>query len=338
MIDNVNLSPEETTIDIDESSAGVFSLRPQDLSTYIGQSSVKHQVDVLIESAKKRNACIDHVLIYGLPGLGKTSLAQVIANELGVNIVITSGPAIEKTGDVAALLSNLNENDILFIDEIHRLKPKIEEMFYTAMEDYAIDIILGKGPTAKSMRLELTPFTLIGATTKVNKMSSPLRDRFGCVLKLDFYEESEIQEIIVHNAEKMDLIISQEAAALIAHSSRRTPRIANRLLRRVRDFHIVNGDSEITLDVVVQTLTALQIDDLGLGKTDFKLLRAIHENFGNGPVGLSTLSAALNEDKDSVEDVYEPYLMQLGLLERTHRGRLLTTKGIEFVSEKLEQL
>ena len=225
MIDNQELQPEVIESDIEGLLDNGLNLRPDSLGSYIGQASVKRQVSVLIESAKKRKACIDHVLIYGLPGLGKTSLAQVIANELGVNIVITSGPAIEKTGDVAALLSNLGENDILFIDEIHRLKPKIEEMFYTAMEDYAIDIILGKGPTAKSMRLDLSPFTLIGATTKVNKMSSPLRDRFGCVLKLDFYDQNEIADIVRNNASKMDLEINEEAVDLIASSSRSTPRV-----------------------------------------------------------------------------------------------------------------
>lgn len=313
------------------------ALRPVDLSSYVGQESIKDQVRILIESARKRQSCIDHMLIHGFPGLGKTSLAQVVANELGVNLVITSGQAIEKTGDVAALLSNLSENDILFIDEIHRLKPKIEEMFYTAMEDYAIDIILGKGPTARSMRLNLSPFTLVGATTMLNKMASPMRDRFGSILKLDFYTEGEIAQIIKVNAGKLDFEIDYDAARKLAHSSRRTPRIANRLLRRVRDFAIVHDKDHIDLDIVMQALDSMGIDEHGLESTDINILRMIHENFSGGPVGLSTLSASLQEEKESIETVYEPYLMQLGFLERTHRGRLLTTKGVEFVATKIQQ-
>ncbi len=310
------------------------NLRPSDLSSYIGQPNVKQQVSILIESAKKRKSFADHILIHGLPGLGKTSLAQVIASELGVGITITSGQAIDKTGDAAALLSNIKKNDVLFIDEIHRLKPKVEEMFYTAMEDFAIDIVLGKGPTARSMRLDVPKFTLVGATTQINKMASPMRDRFGCVLKLDYYSEEEVAEIIGMNAPKLDVDIVDEAVARLACSSRKTPRIANRLLRRVRDYAVVHNEDVATLDLVEKALDALGVDEHGLDPTDLNILNAIHYDFDGGPVGLSTLSAALSEEKESLENVYEPYLMQLGLLQRSQRGRLLTEKGIRFVKLK----
>jgi Holliday junction DNA helicase RuvB len=309
------------------------SLRPKLLDDYVGQTDAKKQVEILVKSAKKRSAVIDHVLIHGFQGLGKTTLAQIIANEMGTKITISSGQAITKVGDMAALLSNLQEGEILFIDEIHRLKPAVEEMLYTAMEDFVIDIVLGKGPTAKSMRLDVPRFALVGATTKLNSISSPLRDRFGCNLKLSFYTESDIAKILKKNAEKLEIKITNCAADKMAECSRRTPRIANNLLRRVRDMAVVKDIHQIDESLVLQTLTALGINEMGLNSTDLSILKLLNSNFEGGPVGLGTIAAALNEDRETLEYVHEPFLIQLGLMQRTHRGRLLTSKGIECASQ-----
>jgi len=306
------------------------ALRPKFLKDYVGQEKAKNQIKILVESAKKREAVVDHVLIHGFQGLGKTTLAQIIASEMNSNIIVTSGQAITKIGDMAAMLNNLQEGDILFIDEIHRIKPNIEEMLYTAMEDFVIDIVLGKGPTAKTMRLDLPRFTLVGATTKFNSISGPLRDRFGCNLKLSFYEVEEVKQILLDNARKLDLNLSNSALDLLSSCSRRTPRIANNLLRRVRDYAIVEDINEVEIQLVQKTLDALGVNNLGLNITDTEILRVIYNNFESRPVGLSTLAAALNEEKDTIENIHEPFLIQLGFLQRTHRGRLLTPKGIKF--------
>lgn len=312
-------------------------LRPQSLKDYIGQEEIKRNLDVFLAAARKRQEAMEHVLLHGCPGLGKTTLAFILAREMGVQIRTTSGPAIERPGDLAALLTNLQPNDILFIDEIHRLRPAVEEILYSAMEDFCLDLVVGKGPSARSMRITLPKFTLIGATTKLSAISSPLRDRFGNVLKLEFYSQQDIQEILKRSSSLLDISIEKEAAERLAQSSRSTPRVANRLLRRARDFAHVHDHEQISFDTVLATLNMLGIDELGLDSTDRKLLLTLAEKFRGGPVGLSTLSAASNEEEDTVEDVYEPFLMQLGFLERTPRGRLLTEKvykhlGLEFVN------
>ena len=309
--------------------AGETSLRPKTLKEYIGQEKAKQNLSIFIEAARRRTESLDHVLLHGPPGLGKTTLAGIIAQEMGVNIRITSGPAIEKPGDLAALLTNLSENDILFVDEIHRLNRAVEEILYPAMEDYAIDIIIGKCPSANSIRLDLPKFTLIGATTRAGSLSAPLRDRFGVTLRLELYTPEELREIVTRSAGILDVAIEPDGAMEIARRSRGTPRIANRMLRRVRDFAQVMADGVITKDVADKALLALEVDALGLDNVDRRMLRAIIENYGGGPVGLDTLAATIGEESVTLEDVYEPYLMQLGFLTRTPRGRCVTRKAYE---------
>lgn len=309
--------------------AGETSLRPRTLAEYIGQEKAKQNLSIFIEAARRRTESLDHVLLHGPPGLGKTTLAGIITQEMGVNIRITSGPAIEKPGDLAALLTNLNENDILFVDEIHRLNRSVEEILYPAMEDYAIDIIIGKGPSANSIRLDLPRFTLIGATTRAGSLSAPLRDRFGVTLRLELYTPEELATIVKRSAGILNVEIEPEGAMEIARRSRGTPRIANRMLRRVRDFAQVVADGVITRQVADQALLALEVDHLGLDQVDRRMLRAIIENYGGGPVGLDTLAATIGEESVTLEDVYEPYLMQIGFLTRTPRGRCVTQRAYE---------
>ncbi len=308
---------------------GEYSLRPKALSEYIGQEKAKGNLSIFIEAAKMRGEPLDHVLLHGPPGLGKTTLSGIIANEMGVNIRITSGPAIEKPGDLAALLTNLNENDILFVDEIHRLNRAVEEILYPAMEDYVIDIIIGKGPSANSIRLDLPRFTLIGATTRAGQLSAPLRDRFGVTLRLELYTAEELALIVRRSAGILNVPIEDEGAVEIARRSRGTPRIANRMLRRVRDFAQVRAGGVITRSVADQALSALEVDFLGLDAVDRRMLASIIENYAGGPVGLETLAATINEEAVTLEDVYEPYLMQMGFLTRTPRGRCVTKKAYE---------
>lgn len=300
------------------------SLRPQKMTDYIGQEKVKENLSVYIEAAKKRGESLDHVLLYGPPGLGKTTLAGIIANEMNVNIRITSGPAIEKSRDLAALLTNLQEGDILFIDEIHRLSKNVTEVLYPAMEDYALDIIIGQGPAARSIRIDLKKFTLIGATTRAGQLSSPLRDRFGVLFRLEMYSSEELAEIVTRSATLLGISIDTDGAAEIAKRSRGTPRIANRLLKRVRDFADVIGDGVITKEIADTALTKLEIDELGLDNIDRRMLKSIITIFGGGPVGLDTLAATIGEEAITLEDVYEPYLLQIGFLNRTPRGRMAT--------------
>jgi len=301
-----------------------YSLRPHYLKEYIGQEKAKKNLEVFIAAAKMRREALDHVLLYGPPGLGKTTLAGIIANELGVGFRITSGPAIERAGDLAALLTNLQERDVLFIDEIHRLSHSVEEVLYAAMEDYALDIVIGKGPSARSVRIDLPPFTLVGATTQVGRLASPLRDRFGVISRLEFYGPRELVLIIKRTAEILDIRIDDEGALEIAGRSRGTPRIANRLLKRVRDFAQVADAAKITRELASAALDRLEVDACGLDRTDRRVLHVIIEKFNGGPVGLDTIAAAISESVDAVEDVYEPFLMQLGFLNRTPRGRVVT--------------
>lgn len=321
-----HLTTNEST-DFDEQFE--FSLRPQKLAQYIGQAQVKKNLSVFIEAARQRGECLDHVLLYGPPGLGKTTLAAVIANEMGVNFRMTSGPAIERPGDLAAILNGLEPGDVLFIDEIHRLPRAIEEVLYPAMEDFCLDIVVGKGPEARSIRLDLPPFTLIGATTRAGALSAPLRDRFGVLLRLEYYDQQALTEIVQRSATVFDVVIDQDAAEEIAMRSRGTPRIVNRLLKRVRDFAQVLGDGAITSELSHQALELLQVDVKGLDHIDRKLLESIIERFRGGPVGLDTISASIGEEALTIEDVYEPYLLQIGFIQRTPRGRIATPLAYE---------
>ena len=316
-----------TTKELEEDIKIEKSLRPKYLAEYIGQEKAKETLKVYIEAAKKRHEVLDHVLLYGPPGLGKTTLAGIIANEMGVNIKITSGPAIEKPGEMAAILNQLSEGDVLFVDEIHRLNRQVEEVLYPAMEDYCIDIIIGKGATAKSIRLELPKFTLVGATTRAGLLTAPLRDRFGVVHRLEFYSVEELKEIIIHSADKLGVKIDDTGAEQIAMRSRGTPRLANRFLKRVRDFAEVKYDGVITKEVAETALDLLDVDKYGLDNTDRTILETIIDTFDGGPVGLDTLAAAIGEDAGTIEDVYEPYLIKNGLINRTPRGRVATRQA-----------
>jgi holliday junction DNA helicase RuvB len=326
----------DTTVD-DTAEEQQFenTLRPKDFANYIGQARLKTNLKLAIDAARKRGEPIDHVLLYGPPGLGKTTMATVIANEMGANIRVTSGPAVERAGDLASLLTNLGDGDILFIDEIHRLNRAVEEVLYSAMEDFQLDIMLGKGPSARSLRLDLPKFTLIGATTRTGNLAAPLRDRFGMIHRLEFYSPDEIAQVIGRSANILGVSINPEAASNLAKRARLTPRIANRLLKRVRDYADVNGDGIIDTVIAEKALLLLEIDELGLDPADRQLLDKIISNFAGGPVGVETLAAITGDERTTIEDFYEPYLMQIGLLERTPRGRKVTTRAYKHLGRTL---
>ncbi len=305
------------------------NLRPQTLDDFVGQQNIKENLKIMIQAAKNRNEPLDHVLLYGPPGLGKTTLANILSNEMGVNVKITSGPAIERSGDLAAILTNLKENDVFFIDEIHRLGKAVEEVLYPAMEDHAIDIVLGKGPAARSIRLKIPPFTLIGATTRYSQLSSPLRDRFGSIFRLNYYTIEDLQTILRRSAQILNVKVEEDGLKQIAMRSRGTPRVANRFLKRARDFAEVIGDGVITESIALESLNKLGVDALGLDEIDHRLLESIIYKFHGGPVGLETLAASISEDSDTIMDVYEPYLLQTGFIERTPRGRIATDRAYE---------
>jgi len=334
-----NAKKNERIVSPDEGGGeGAFDsgLRPKRLEEYIGQEKIKENLRIAMQASKKRGESLEHALLYGAPGLGKTTLSHIIANEMGANIKTTSGPAIEKTGDLAAILTNMQEGDILFIDEIHRLNKSIEEMLYPAMEDYALDIIIGKGPSARTLRLDLPRITIIGATTKVSLLSAPLRDRFGLVYHLDYYEPFEMEKIIYRSARLLNVSLEPEASEKIAARSRRTPRVANRLLKRVRDFSEVRSSGGIDSAVCEEAFKLLEVDELGLDWIDRKILEIIIDKFQGGPVGLGTIAATTGEDTATIEDVYEPYLMQLGFLDRSPRGRLATESAYRHLGRKKE--
>ncbi|MEK3908802.1 Holliday junction branch migration DNA helicase RuvB [Oceanobacillus sp. FSL W7-1309] len=315
------LQEDDTSIEL--------SLRPESLKQYIGQDKVKENLSIFIQAAKMRNEPLDHVLLYGPPGLGKTTLAAIIANEMGVNFRSTSGPAIERAGDLAAILSSLEPGDVLFIDEVHRLPRSVEEVLYSAMEDFFLDIVIGTGPSARSVKIDLPPFTLVGATTRAGLLTAPLRDRFGVLSRLEFYEAKDLCAIVERTAEIFHTTITKEGAIEVARRSRGTPRIANRLLKRIRDISQVKGEEEISLETTDQALGMLQVDDAGLDHIDHKLLKGIIDGFQGGPVGLDTIAATIGEESQTIEDVYEPYLLQIGFIQRTPRGRIVTAKAYQ---------
>jgi Holliday junction DNA helicase RuvB len=319
----------------DDDRGAELSLRPRRLAEFIGQDRVKESMSIFIEAARGRKEPLDHVLLYGPPGLGKTTLAAIISHEMGVRLRVTSGPAIERAGDLAAILTNLSPGDVLFIDEIHRLSRAVEEVLYPAMEDYALDIIIGKGPSARSIRIDLPRFTLVGATTRTGLISSPLRDRFGVVHRLEFYSVDDLSTIVSKSAAKLGIQIHPEGAHEIARRSRGTPRVANRMLRRVRDYAQVRAGGAITPEVAAEALSMFDVDELGLDRLDRRILLTIIDKFGGGPVGVETIAASINEEKDTIEDVYEPYLMQLGFLDRTPRGRVATASAYEHIGREL---